>query len=188
MLSCKRIMKPFIRLLLLLVCIYTSSKPIPAISSFNYQTDMPAIEKLLKKEWTALFWMPDYDQVMIDVIFKKKLPGDITVRNQKLFISVLKDDGSLIGFITYYQADNTTGHIELLAIDKQYKGLGYGKKLVNYVQNWLAKLGCKYIQLYVYTTNNHAIQFYKHLGFTVKNIFPGYLLFSKELKATKEPL
>lgn len=170
--------KNFITLFLSLHIIANAT---PAIVPFNYQTDIAAVETILKDVWSALFWMPHYDHQLIKVIFEDKHPGDPIARNHPLSISVLKDNGQLIGFITYYQPNSDTGHIELLAIDKAYKGLGCGKKLINYVQNWFARLGCKYLQLYVYTANTHAIQFYNHLGFNIKKKFPGYLLFTKQI-------
>ncbi len=142
---------------------------------------MHAIEAILKKEWSSLFWMPQYDADLVEVIFKTQRPGNLMKRHQSLIISVLKENSTVIGFITYYQSSKDTGDIELLAIDAQHKGLGYGKKLINYVQDWFMRIGCKYIQLYVYTTNSPAIQFYRHLGFAVKNTFPSHLLFSKKI-------
>jgi GNAT superfamily N-acetyltransferase len=153
----------------------------PIITSFNYQTDMPAVEQILKKEWHTLFLTPAYDQNLISIIFKDQRPGDITMHHKRLFITTLKENTTLLGFITYYQADAITGHVELLAIDSPYKGLGYGKKLITYVQDWFSRLGCKYIQLYVYPNNNPAIQFYKHLGFSIKKMFPAYFLLSKQI-------
>jgi ribosomal protein S18 acetylase RimI-like enzyme len=153
----------------------------PLIMPFNYQADMPQVEALIKKEWSHLFWMPQYDADLIDIIFRTQKPGNIFARDKLLKITVLKENSTLIGFITYYQSDKDTGDIELLAIDSNYQGLGYGKKLMNTIQNWFKRIGCKYVQLYVYTTNPHAIQFYKHLGFTVKNSFPTHVLFTKPI-------
>lgn len=157
------------------------SSATPTISDFNYKYDMPAVEILLKKEWSTLFWMPHYDHELINMMFKQQKPGDIVARDKKLFISVLKDSTQFMGFVTYYQADNATGHIELLAIDSSYKGKGYGKKMVNFVREWSLRLKCKYLQLYVYTSNNAAIQFYNHLGFTVKKAYHGYYLLTKQI-------
>ena len=125
--------------------------------------------------------MPHYDAHLIDTIFRKQKPGNNLARHQSLIINVLKEGSTLVGFITYYQSDKDTGDIELLAIDSNYQGLGYGKKLINYVQNWFKGIGCKHIQLYVYTTNNPAIQFYKHLGFSVKQTFSSHLLLTKPI-------
>jgi ribosomal protein S18 acetylase RimI-like enzyme len=165
-------------LLVLFVCGISAE---PIITPFNYSTDMPQVEALIKKEWSHLFWMPHYDAGLIDIIFRTQRPGNSLARNHSLIINVLKENSTIIGFITYYQSEKDTGDIELLAIDSAYQGLGYGKKLMNYVYNWFKKIGCKYIQLYVYTSNNQAIQFYKHLGFVVKKSFPTHLLLAKQI-------
>ncbi len=153
----------------------------PSIMPFNYYTDLPQLEVLLKKEWPTLFWNPSYDANLVSIMFKSQNPGDLNARKKKLFISVLKENNLLLGFITYYQPDSQTGHIELLAIDPVHQGLGYGKKMVNFVKDWCINLRCKYLQLYVFTNNPNAIQFYHHLGFSVKKTFYGFLLLSKTI-------
>jgi ribosomal protein S18 acetylase RimI-like enzyme len=154
----------------------------PIIMPFSYATDIKPVEALIKKEWRRLFWMSEYDQALITTIFKNQHPGDPAARAQQLFISVLKEHGGLRGFITYYYSSAQTGHIELLCVDPEYQGSGYGKKLVSHVEHFFAANNCTLLQLYVYTSNPHAIEFYKHRGFTVKKQNPGYLLLSKELK------
>ena len=154
----------------------------PSIMPFTYASDIKPVETLIKKEWRRLFWMSEYNQALITTIFKNQHPGDPAARAQQLFISVLKEEGALRGFITYYYSSPQTGHIELLCVDPDYQGFGYGKKLVTHVEHFFAANGCTLLQLYVYTSNPHAIQFYTHRGFTIKKKNPGYLLLSKELK------
>lgn len=152
------------------------------IADFDYSTDMPALETLIKHEWHSLFWMPSYDSSIIKIMFKERKPGDMTARNLPLTIKTLKDGSSLLGFVTYYFANKEVGHIELLAIDKTYKGHGYGKKLVNYVHDQCKSKNCKTLELYVYTSNQKAIAFYHHIGFTTQKTFPGYLLLAKKIQ------
>lgn len=154
----------------------------PVITSFNYATDIAAVETLIKKEWKHLFWMPAYDQSMITGIFKDLHPGDPAARAQHLYVTVLKDNEKLQGFITYYFSKPDTGHIELLCVDPESQGNGYGKKLLAYAEKFFKAHQCAGVQLYVYTYNEHAIEFYKRNGFIVKKKVPGCLLLCKEIK------
>ena len=153
-----------------------------SISPFNYAADIQQVETLLKKEWRRLFWMPEYDHALITSIFKNQHPGDPAAASKHLYISVLKEHAHVYGFITYYYSTQSTGHIELLCVDPGYQGSGYGKKLLSHVEQFFAANNCSLVQLYVYTSNSHAIEFYKHRGFSVKKKIPGCLLLSKELK------
>lgn len=168
-------------LIILLLSYYSASASLK-IADFEYSTDMSAIESLIKQEWHALFWMPAYDTKIISIMFKDRKPGDMTARNLPLSIKTLKEDGSLRGFVTYYFSNKEVGHIELLAVDKAYKGHGYGKMLVNFVYDQCKSKNCKMLELYVYTSNQKAIAFYHHMGFTTQKNFPGYLLLAKKIQ------
>jgi len=168
-------------IMILLVSVYIINAQ-ASVAGFNYETDIHHIESLVKKEWRHLFWMPAYNQPLITQMFKDRHPGDPAARTKHLYISVLKEHTQVYGFITYYFASQTTGHIELLSIDKSYQGLGYGKKLLACAVDFFTDHQCSLLQLYVYTNNHHAIEFYKHQGFSVKRTFPGCLLLSKEIK------
>lgn len=148
---------------------------------FDYAQDMSSVESILRKEWPKLFFNPNYDEQFVHSIFYKKCPGDIYARYTKVIIDVLHEDGKLIGFISYYFKRDHIGHVELLAIDPDHQKKGYGKLLIEKVIQKFKAANCKQIQLYVYTTNPKAIQFYKRLNFSIKSNFGSYLLLSKDI-------
>ena len=140
----------------------------PLITDFNSNSDSEQVETLVKAEWPKLFLQPKYDQMVINKMFYHRHPGNIVYQEKILTIKILRDNDKVAGFITYYQPNLTTGSIELLAIDKEYRGKGYGKKLIEYVINECTAKGLEKVQLYVYPTNQHALAIYKHLGFYIE--------------------
>ena len=64
----------------------------------------------------------------------------------------------------------TCGTIPLLAVSPQSQGLGVGKVLVEYAENWVKKLGCRLLHLEVFANNKKAKDFYENLGFKTETI------------------
>lgn len=156
------------------------------IDNYNYLRDCSEIVGLIREEWSKLFLQPSYDDKMINKMLVKNRPFSIAYQDKQLHIRVLRDEDKIAGFATYYYPAPTVGHIELLAINKQFRSKGLGKKLIEYVTTEMAKQGVKTLQLYVYPTNPEAIKFYTHLGFTVKAHYPGYMLLYKPIKEQSE--
>lgn len=153
----------------------------PTCMPFDYARDMSVVRKLLKTEWPKLFLSPSYDENLVQKMFYKKQPGDVSVTNTTLNIKVLYDDSRLVGFITYYSKKNQVGHIELLAVDATSRNKGHGTFLIDTITQEFKKSECLSLQLYVYTSNPRAITYYEHLGFTLKANFGAYLLLSKKI-------
>lgn len=150
------------------------------ISDLDYEKDMPAIEYLLDAEWKNLFPMPLFNRPIVDKMFKYHHVGDATYPDKKLYIKTLKENAKVIGFVTYFYPNAQTIHIELLAIDKEHKGKGLGKKMVEWIMQEGKSYSTTRVQLYVYNHNIKAIKFYEHLGFSLIGIsFGNYLLAKK---------
>lgn len=148
---------------------------------FDYNRDMKAVEKILKKEWSKLFLTPHYDEALIYKMFHNKKPGDMSVPHLEATIDVLYIENKLAGFITYYVKKNRIGHLELLAIDSQFHHQGYGTFLIEHVIKECKKNGCSTLQLYVYLSNPSAVTFYEHLNFKLKANFGSYILMYKDI-------
>lgn len=54
-----------------------------------------------------------------------------------------------------------------LASSLDARGIGVGKALVEHVEQGLKALGCPKVNLQVRTSNEQAVSFYEHLGYTV---------------------
>ena len=62
------------------------------------------------------------------------------------------------------------GRITELIISKNCRGKGYGKKLLNYMEQYLIDNGCKDILLGVFGYNENAIRFYEKNGYHIRTI------------------
>lgn len=129
------------------------------------------VRKAEKEEWEeamALAWRvfqkydaPDYTEEGIDSflnfisdnsLYKMFLAGEYV-----LFVA--ESGGKIIGIISLRMGK----HISLLFVDEKYQRIGAGKKLVNYLENYLAN------ELGVYQCSVNAapgaIAFYEKIGF-----------------------
>ena len=88
-------------------------------------------------------------------------------------IYVIINDNKIIGCATLimekklYHQGKKVGHIEDLIINKNYQGLGLGKKLLEYLINICNNNNCYKIIL---DCNKNLISFYQKVGFNNKNI------------------
>ncbi|OYT29858.1 GNAT family acetyltransferase [Thermoplasmatales archaeon ex4572_165] len=74
-------------------------------------------------------------------------------------------DKKLIGTIMVgYEGHR--GWINYLAIHQEFRGKGFGVKLMDYATEILTNMGCQKINVQIRKTNNSVIEFYKKLGFT----------------------
>eukprot|EP01125_Pyxidicula_operculata_P011560 TRINITY_DN3787_c0_g1_i1.p1 TRINITY_DN3787_c0_g1~~TRINITY_DN3787_c0_g1_i1.p1 ORF type:complete len:183 (+),score=28.65 TRINITY_DN3787_c0_g1_i1:70-549(+) len=76
------------------------------------------------------------------------------------------------------EKDSTTNELKIyimtLGVLAQYRKLGLGRKLLEYVLNLAQKKGIKQIYLNVQTSNQDAIEFYKKFNFVVTGEQKGY--------------
>ena len=68
------------------------------------------------------------------------------------------DAGELVGFA----AVRADGYILFLAVAPQYRGEGFGERLVAHAAEGHSRVTC-----HARTTNDNALAFYRHLGFEV---------------------
>ncbi|WP_254535176.1 GNAT family N-acetyltransferase [Halomarina litorea] len=68
-----------------------------------------------------------------------------------------------------FAATRRDGYILFLAVTPEYRGSGYGKRLVATVADNHSSVTC-----HARTTNHNALDFYEHLGFEVKRRVNGY--------------
>ena len=71
----------------------------------------------------------------------------------------------LVGFA----ATRRDGYILFLAVDPDYRGEGFGERLVAEVADEHSSVSC-----HARTTNENALEFYEHVGFEVKRRIEGY--------------
>lgn len=78
-----------------------------------------------------------------------------------------------------------TGHISLIYLDPQYRGLGLGAQLITYAEDLCRSRGCTAMRLYVATCNRIARKFYAAHGYSKYgpqlSIFSGQIVLRKKL-------
>jgi ribosomal protein S18 acetylase RimI-like enzyme len=78
---------------------------------------------------------------------------------------VAKDDDKIIGTLLC-SFDGRRGHLLHLAVSKDYRKQGIGKKLVDKVMSKLQAMSVRRCILCTYRTNRTGMKFWKHLGWT----------------------
>ncbi|WP_157964782.1 GNAT family N-acetyltransferase [Algibacillus agarilyticus] len=122
----------------------------------------PNLAEVAKLEWHA----DDVVQKMQDDYISEMLA--VTLTPNATFIA--ERNNVRLGFIhVRTQKDDisgeTCGTIPLLAVTPKSQGLGVGKILIGYAENWAKDLGCRLLHLEVFSNNKNAKGFYQNLGF-----------------------
>lgn len=102
-------------------------------------------------------------------------------------ISVDKEFVGIIGFYVQFN-EPEDAWVGWFGILPQFRGRGYAKKALNFVENFAKKKGYKFARLYTdYFYNKDACEMYKHLGWSSENYrnntqkYARTLIFSKSL-------
>ena len=110
---------------------------------------------------------PDVFSNRTDGQLKDSLLEELT----KLNFLVLEDD-KIKGYVAYHIKDKHDKilWIDQLVIDENNRKQGYGKKLINKLQEIAKKEECKRIELDCWSFNQNAIDMYKHIGFDEQRV------------------
>lgn len=87
---------------------------------------------------------------------------------------VAEQDGYVIGYVMFWIKYEFNGHIISIAVDKDYRNLGAGTKLLVKAISILSLLNIDTIYLEVNENNNSAIEFYKKFNFQIDRVVPKY--------------
>ncbi len=82
-----------------------------------------------------------------------------------VFLYIDRSSDRLVGFATVRR----DGYILFLAVDEDYRGQGFGRRLVASVAEQYTTVTC-----HARTTNSKALAFYRSLGFEVEQRVDGY--------------
>ncbi|MEM4234256.1 MAG: ribosomal protein S18-alanine N-acetyltransferase [Candidatus Methanomethylicaceae archaeon] len=76
--------------------------------------------------------------------------------------------GKVVGYAIGIIRFRSLGHIISIAVEKDFRGKGIGKKLLHELIKRLSGMGAKKIRIEVRESNEIAINLYKKTGFTTK--------------------
>jgi ribosomal protein S18 acetylase RimI-like enzyme len=88
--------------------------------------------------------------------------------------------GEVVGFC---MADRSTGELLVIALLPEYEGRGIGGQLMQHAESWLAESGCT--RAWLTTDPDRSLRaygFYRHRGWTERNVERGLLWMQLELQ------
>jgi ribosomal protein S18 acetylase RimI-like enzyme len=99
---------------------------------------------------------------------RELLPEGLATRGHRLFLAVDPGSGERIGLL--WVARQTRGPIELLwiydiLVDEPFRGRGYGRRLMELVEEEARDMGLQRIELNVFADNARARGLYESIGF-----------------------
>jgi ribosomal protein S18 acetylase RimI-like enzyme len=85
---------------------------------------------------------------------------------------IARHDGTIAGFLLLMHREQNSAQLRYFILDPAYRGIGLGKKLMEYFMDFLLKTG--YESCYLWTTSElyAAIALYKRYGFLLKEELP----------------
>jgi len=81
---------------------------------------------------------------------------------------------NVVGFICGSVNGEKEARIMIIAVDKEFRGQGIGKRLLELFEGEAKKLKVEKMRLEVKTSNKVAINLYKKMGFIISNMLPAY--------------
>lgn len=119
----------------------------------------------------SIAYDPEY-YLGLDLNFDKKLFADCVnqIGCERLYVAYDQQQHKLAGFVAYHRETDSIGEIYLLMIDKKYRRLGLGKKLVEAAISSMEDID--FWGLYVHAHNKEARNFYASLGFEYLGLGP----------------
>lgn len=91
--------------------------------------------------------------------------------SKKYFVYIAEEKNILKGYICGEimkkkgRVLHTEGYVSELYIQKEYRGKGIGKSLLNALVTEFKKQGCTHLGINAYAENKQATDIYRHLGF-----------------------
>jgi len=95
------------------------------------------------------------------------------IRHSDSVVLTARTGGKFAGF-AIMQFSDTTAHLNLLAVEPKYEGLGIGRRLVEWLEETAITAGTFDIALEVRAANVGARWFYRKLGYREDRCIAGY--------------
>ena len=81
-------------------------------------------------------------------------------------------NNEIIGAVVWKIKENDVGYYGPLVIRDDYQKKGYGRKMINYVEELLRSLGCKVVQINAMNWKGYLHKFYDRLGYKKVGTYP----------------
>jgi len=126
-------------------------------------TDIPAIHQAVETLWGSHVIIVHLEQYNCD-----DLPG---------FAAYI--EGDLVGFLHYEIRDEVC---EVMTLASLTNTRGIGTALMSAAERIAAEENCTCLQVTTTNDNLHAIAFYQHRGFRIKEVYPGRIEQARKIK------
>lgn len=134
--------------------------------------DKERIKEIFKAEYAKFPW----NEKWIEELATKRISNYINHDE----VSVLEIDKKVQGFFilsSYVWHTGLRGFIHEIVISSEFQGKGYGKKLIDFIEEYFKKKGAKDVQL-VTSPKSKAYQIYKKMNYEDE----GFITMYKRLK------
>lgn len=127
-------------------------------------------QPLLKLMNDNKFWVAERPaDFSPEKVLTLRAPGNDPQKKGTVNIDVIETENQTAGFIAYYKKSTEQGFIWLLAVDSNFRGRGFGERLVSNALANLKKKGARYAILVTRLVNEPALKLYRKLGFVEKD-------------------
>ncbi len=134
-----------------------------SISDYNAARDHDVFLQNFQEE---IYWLleepakfdPEY-------MLRTRSPRKDNLYIGQLEIKVLRECGHFAGFVTFYKSTFRRGDIQFVAVNKNFRCKGYGRRLTQYAIDKLFAKGCDEVRILTYLHNTPARRIYTELGF-----------------------
>jgi ribosomal protein S18 acetylase RimI-like enzyme len=134
----------------------------PVLRAYDADKDFRPLVKLINDN---KFWVSERPDLSPEKVLTLRAPSNDPERAGQVTIDVVEADGQTAGFIAYYKKSFEHGFIWLLAVDKEFRGRGFGELLVTKAFSSFRQQNLKYVTLAARSINKPAISLYKKMGF-----------------------
>jgi len=127
-------------------------------------TDLDSIYRIERESFDSLSYSRDFLR-------------ELLIMYEDFFFVAIMDD-QVVGYIVA-RTSGDIGHIISIAVDKKFRGMGIGNKLLDRVLEELKKAHAKRIFLEVSKDNIAAINLYEKKGFKIRRLLRNYYGFGR---------
>lgn len=117
----------------------------------------------------------DYDQIITDIEDFWGSKRTLHVHHPTLLYEfgntsyVIKEKDTVCAYMfAFYSQTEPTGYVQLIAVRKNHRGLGYARSLYSHYEKIAKKKGCTKLKAITTPTNQESIKFHKSIGMTLK--------------------
>jgi len=132
------------------------------LTDYNLARDYDQLIALFERN---RYWLTTDPNSPTEYIFTHLSPRPDSRYHGQMTVKILRSNGDLAGFVSYYMKRNDVGFILYLGIDERYRGKHLADRLMKHAMDDLLSRGAKRIELITRPTNISAQTVYNRLGF-----------------------